>query len=328
MVAGSAVKTGVAVNNLVSQALPMDPVHPSARSTINIGALASSFPIQFDVSEPGERGAVQSVLPTVNVYTDAHEWVKELSFLMKGEQRYQILIANKDTTQEDELSKHPVGTTSIRKNRAVSLATWNFISAITEPMPNTPEEVRTPSQAIAGYTFKGPVISEFGQHVFYREKNFGRKRARMFNSAFWGYVPVTNIWGEDIRPGTRLYLILKKVLKTPETYEVDAMGQSIRTYEFATKMGGSISDTITDRPFQLIPWANFEKYEPRKEDLEYFDEFGQKHLGMAIFVGELIDYGSGETALGTRERFHPYKDGKVVANGTLPIYWVQWRCKI
>jgi hypothetical protein len=324
---GSSINTGIDGFS-IGGALPMVPIHPSATSSVDIGSLASSFPIKFDVTEPSTTGAVQTVLPTANIYTNAYEWANGYKFMMESEQRYQVLITNKDTEEEDQLLEKPMGQTAIRKNRAVSVPGWNFLQSVTEPMPSTPSDVLTPEACISKYTFKGPVISETGAHVFLREANFGRKRERMYNSGFWGYVPATNIWGEKVRPRTKLFFILKKV-ETPRNYDINPLGSSpIDSRTFVAKLGGAVLETVTNKPFQLIPWADFEKDEPRKEDLEYTDEFGYRHLGLKILVAEMHDFGSGTPDMGARMRFHPYRDARVASNGTLPVYWIQWKCKI
>jgi hypothetical protein len=309
-------------------AWPSNLVNASATSKIDIGSLPDIFPVPFNLNDPVMPGAVQNVLPTVNNYVPAYEWKPDLSFLSETRLRYEILITNKDDESEDNLVTVPNGKTAIRKSRAMGLATWNFVRCITEKMPESPSEVITANQCLADYTIRGPVISEMGQHEYYREKNFGRKENRFYNCGFWGRVALTNIWGDRIRPGTKLFLILKKQA-APESFYVNIKGTPVFTKTFVKRLGGAVGETVTPIPFQFIPWADYELDEPRESDLVYYDEFGGKHLGIAIHVADLHDYGNGRVDTGgSRTRFHPYRDERPMLNGSLPIYWVQWRCQI
>ena len=95
-----------------------------------------------------------------------------------------------------------------------------------------------------------------------------------------GPILTMNVWGENVKPGTPLYFILKKVDNPPSAYVIDPNGQH------AKRVQTSARKRLPRKSFQLIPYANDIHTRPPSSQVNYIDEDGTLKRGIRLCVGK------------------------------------------
>jgi hypothetical protein len=161
----------------------------------------------------------------------------------------------------------------------MNIAEWNFIQAALERLPATPDQVRSADDVWQHWTVEGVVATEEGEDDDLLPAN-NLHPERLFNTTVRGYTQTFAGWTGGVPAGTHLWLVLKKRPIDPQSPFVlspDAGG--VRT------VAAQQRDDVTTRPFQLSFWADAQLDAPPDSELQYEDEFGRVHRGLAIFVG-------------------------------------------
>ena len=96
-----------------------------------------------------------------------------------------------------------------------------------------------------------------------------------------GPILTLNVWGENVKPGTPLYFILKKVDNPPSAYVLDPSGQHSKRVQTQRKK-------LPRKSFQLIPYANDIHTRPPSNEVNYIDDDEAKSLkpGLRIYIGK------------------------------------------
>ncbi len=126
----------------------------------------------------------------------------------------------------------------------------------------------TPSTSYLAYTSKDAILEKMNYVGISQNIENAHTRFKMINVAVGGPLDVDNYWGESIRQGNYLYLILKRI-------------KNERTQEY--------------EEFQFVPWAEGDrdaydttqiKY-PSRLDTYYEDGYGNAHHGHTVTVGKV-----------------------------------------
>ena len=113
------------------------------------------------------------------------------------------------------------------------------------------------------------------------------RRNQSVNMVKAGRVSALRLWTTGLYAGTRLWFIIKRVPR-PRSYRVDATRPLMASdLGFMQLESATVNSDVqlSDRPFQLIPFASNERQSPSDEDLAYEDEFGIRKYGLPIMVG-------------------------------------------
>lgn len=177
-----------------------------------------------------------------------------------------------------------------RRYSMLNITMWNYQQQSCEKMPESPDKVLTPHQVWENWTIEGVVKSEEGTDT--PSGNYDEGKEQLLNNIIRGHVLTFNIWGKDVAAGTPLWLILKKTAPRDDGYVIRNIGVDIEDIN-------GIGTKLTNRPFQLFPYASATSPEPHDSVLNYEDEFGFVHRGIALYIGrsEKGSYSNGERAL-------------------------------
>lgn len=254
---------------------------------------------------PGPFGMADFVQPTPELNTNTMGWMTNWSApwaknakrfkhqLMDANQRYQLLITRREET--------PTGATMRRGEQSrryvmLNIAAWNYFQAMREQMPASAATVPTAIDTWHGkagktdaWTVEGVVRYEEGDDDSgnHWPRGYTQGDERLFNCTVVGHQYTYNTWDTNkVETGTRLYLILKKGatrtnLDDFSVHPARAMRRGRTDFR--------PDENITDRPFQLFFYADCRYDTPPQSALEYEDEFGNMHLGLAIYVGRVAD---------------------------------------
>ena len=198
------------------------------------------------------------------------------------------------------LCKKQRAETIVRGNRAKMLARrytlanivmFNYKQANSEVMPKTPEEVRSAMSVWNDWSVEGIVKSEegFAQNG---NKRYEDGKEYILNTTIRGAAYTFNIWDNCMDPQTKLFLILKK----PDN-PIDGI-YNLAPFGEVERISG-IGRTLTDRPFQLFPYAKSGVDFVPDEELIYYDEFNNMRRGVAIYVG-CVDKAAADTEKRTK----------------------------
>ncbi len=189
---------------------------------------------------------------------------------------------------------------------------WSF--ALTELAPTDHEEKMMDVETrMSTWSLDGVVRNEEGGKDHTGGQDYlDPSNEKVLNLTIQGQAYIFNLWGNDIQPQTKLWFIVKRVPREelPEKYIVNGNGEGhwakINKTEakriFRTNIGshsnqsfddgddlGNDDDTgiLTANPFQVLPWASVRYDRPPPSVLEYYDDFGEKAYGKAIYFGRV-----------------------------------------
>lgn len=191
-----------------------------------------------------------------------------------------LMIIKKDSPRNPSISGPNVRFTEL------NIHLWNYFIAQIQKRPTDPNDLMDADTFWSGFAVDGVCLNETNDSADWRIKNWEgipNNMEKEVTVVFSGKVECKNIWGPMLRPGTRLFLILKKKLITGH-YVVDAYGQERR---FLSVGPPASSEPLTNMPFQLEPWAKQGYDYPPDEALMYKDEFGVRHYGKPIYIGRV-----------------------------------------
>ncbi len=197
--------------------------------------------------------------------------------LMQSPQLGLVIITERE--QKDPISKR--SGMENRRYTMLNVPAWNYMKAKFEKNPNNPEEVKNAEQIWEDWTIEGVVRSEEGQEEKDYKDELGKER--LINTIVRGYAHVHNAWPKNIKSGTNLYLILKKIKQ--KAHKIDPYSSVINDTSPSTT--STNNGNITETPFQLISWADSRYDIPPDSELEYEDEFGVRHRGKYIYIGSV-----------------------------------------
>jgi len=112
------------------------------------------------------------------------------------------------------------------------------------------------------------------------------QRFKGINLCISGRATVLNIWGGNLRKGTKLYLILKKVYRSSGEYVLGDSRDTVKRVNISSDFDTKGDDVSTCLPFQLVPYAHYKYTTPPLEEIIYKDENGIKCIGRVIYVGK------------------------------------------
>jgi hypothetical protein len=170
-----------------------------------------------------------------------------------------------------------------------------------ERMPDRYEDFQTVAQRMSNYRIDGIAIHQFGgdDHRGYAE--VGQQRINIQTITQSGLTnDALKLWGSNIRNGTKLYLVVKRVRREqlPEQYYLDS--SSDKGKDPANPAQGFVRN-----PFQVIPWCSTVDDTPPPRELEYVDDDGIPQKGGYYYIGLVKDTGTWKT---------PSQSGKIQAS--------------
>lgn len=173
-----------------------------------------------------------------------------------------------------------------RRYTLVNIPHFNYFISQIQKFPKTPDEVKDAMDIWRNFAIEGVVLNETNASADWRLKGragIPTTQEKTLTFAFKGRVQCKNIWGNHIKQSTKLFLILKKK-EIKGHFVVDADGLNHKQLNV-----GGVEDgqPLTNRPFQLEPYAKFGVDYPPPEELLYLDEFGRRHYGLAIYIGTI-----------------------------------------
>ncbi len=194
-----------------------------------------------------------------------------------------VVIIQKNT-------KHPISERNSKESHryvVLNLPGWNYMQGKLQKLPLVWDSVKTAEEVWEKWAVEGIVRTEEGQDEAPHHDQVGRER--MVNATMWGYAYTYNIWGNNVRPGTTLWLILKQI-ETSGYYSLNTYAKDVQNLDLKG------NPELTDKPFQLIPWAHYNYTRPPLDVLMYYDEFNRRQIGKAIYIGrsETGTMGSGQ----------------------------------
>jgi hypothetical protein len=208
--------------------------------------------------------------------------------VMEATQHYQMMFTKKDG------KRNRMGDFA-REYTMFNLPAWNAWRARSERRAAAPEDVPTAEEAFKDWYFDGFVRSQDGGE-YQQGHDAQRHRQRELNLVVHGECYTFNFWaGQNVRPLTRLFLIVKMVDIPDDTEYVVNPAIGILSPH---------SDANPDRSrkaFQIFPYANFRHYWPPDDEVMYEDPFGRMVPGKVICIGRMgttFDAGS-DTRAGT-----------------------------
>ncbi len=181
-----------------------------------------------------------------------------------------------------------------RRYTQLNVPAWNYCIARTQKRAETFNDVKLADDIWKKWTVEGIVVSEEGQEEPHHRDEIGKER--LLNNTIRGYVYAFNIWGDNVRAGTKLWLILKQV-PIDGIFVLNTFGAEPQNIDMK-------NPEVSTRPFQLIPWAHHAYDSPPDSELIYEDDFGFRHRGKTIYVGraERGTYKLGERHTGEMSR--------------------------
>jgi hypothetical protein len=194
--------------------------------------------------------------------------------LMDAPQKYQIILTQREATDPVLKRKNR----EARRYTMLNVPALNFYLARTAAMPRTPADVKSALSILDMWSFDGIVRTEEGKmEQYFWKEDVGAER--LFNNVVRGYAHTFNVFGPNARPGTRLFLIIKKVQMAK-----DALF-NVKPYE---KTGIPVGNAnVSPIPFQIGFFGDYNYDKPPVKVLEYKDEFGHRHIGSYIYIGRV-----------------------------------------
>jgi hypothetical protein len=187
-----------------------------------------------------------------------------------------------------------------RRYTLMGIPTWNWLS-LQQYMKRPPmhaDEVLSMLQVWNRWALEGPVISETGANAM--SETYApsvRSQERVINLNLAGPQVVFNLWGPNVLPQTKLWLICKGVdygtLKSYRLQPDSALaGSAVRDPSkqagFHSQYNSADGATRVPKPPQLVAYAKAGQESVPLEELQYLDEFGYVRLGVPIEVGRVL----------------------------------------
>lgn len=206
--------------------------------------------------------------------------------IMSVSQVYQILVAQQE--RKDPILKRKGRET--RRYTLLNIPALNYFLGVNSTMPASRTEIQSAQEFLdridtsgnvakeGGWSIEGIVRTEEGAEDSYKSKREVTPE-RLFNSVVRGYAYTFNVFGPNARPGTALYIIVKKMRPAKDSKF------KVRPWERA-----ALPITAGDRtpsPFQFTFFGDYRHDTPPLKKLEYLDEFGFRHYGVAIYIGRV-----------------------------------------
>ncbi len=191
--------------------------------------------------------------------------------LMETSQVYQFLMTRRE-------GHAPLLRRSKRESRrytTLNVPALNYFLAMREPTPASPEDVPTAQDILNEWHFEGVVVTEEGGRSLRQDSKVGMERT--FNNVVRGFSYAFNVFGTNVRAGTRLFMIVKK------RHITDHPG--FKPKPWSDEIIGPHENGRTTRPFQFEFFGDWKYSEPPLHELVYVDEFGFRHLGAYIYLG-------------------------------------------
>lgn len=181
---------------------------------------------------------------------------------------------------------------------ALNLPTWNYMQACNERAPNVQGRSLTALEVLANWALMGVVRNDPSSMRSVNERgaaysNKPGQWQRLLNTVLAGPVFVHNYWGNHVKYGQTVYLILKKVdlhdVRSDSRSDTGSYNISLSDPHSSTAI--TIESGRSTRPFQLVPFIPppsraFSR--PTLADRAYHDEWGQRKYGVAFALGKVI----------------------------------------
>lgn len=207
--------------------------------------------------------------------------------LMAVSQVYQILFARQE--RQDPILKRK-GRES-RRYDLLNGPALNYFLRVNSSIPRTRDDVQSAQEFVervdargvptkeGGWAVDGIVRTEEGdEDKFHRKEEVTPERG--FNNVVRGFAYTFNCFGSNATPGTSLYIIVKKVRAKTST------GFKVRPWSNDAALPITAGNR-TPAPFQYEFFGDCHYDTPPLKKLEYFDEFGFRHYGKAIYIGRV-----------------------------------------
>jgi hypothetical protein len=223
----------------------------------------------FEYRDPNNQGQGWYSNPTVHDTVMLPEYKMGL---MNIPLERMLILLNK--SEEDNLSTYA---TEYRTYSCFDPSSFNYLFALYDDQTKG----KLASQIWENWTVGGVGVTDNDQKM----KVFrGVNRGRPVVMAKQGFLKVVNYWGNEVRKGSRLYLIFKrKKIPYNTSFELGRDSASFRQLDQTMKP----ANEKDFRPFQIVPWSGFNP--PPSSETEYEDYDGEIQDGVWIQVGKSDD---------------------------------------
>jgi hypothetical protein len=172
-----------------------------------------------------------------------------------------------------------------RRYAMMNIPMFNFYVASLQKKPSKFSDICSPEYYWRDWSVDGIAMSVTPQNSNSRSYVSEETGEKLINLIQAGPILTYNVFGH-VKPGTRLYLIFKKV-KKPANYNV--VHDRLRDVTTTPYAEGADSDEeeeqLTDLPYQLIPWGDYKYDYPPSNVTDFVDEFGVRRSGLVMFIG-------------------------------------------
>jgi hypothetical protein len=168
-------------------------------------------------------------------------------------------------------------------------------------MPAAGQRFMSVAERMASYRVDGVPVHQFGGNDHRGYSEMGQENTNIMTMCVHGLVrSMIKFWGNNVMPGTRLYLLIKRMPRN-EIMEFSLDASSVTPTKVMIQPGVS----LVNNPFQVIPWASTVDHEPPTSVREYRDDNGRKRTGGYIYIGKVDD---------PNEWNNPSRHGSVATN--------------
>lgn len=272
-------------------------VVPESSLPSQIRVLSSSLPSRATFNTPDFMSVMRN--PVINTYDNAGQLTNyrivtskicraSSEIHMPRSKRGQLIITRKESKKQTAKRKFGIGAEAYSQ---MTIPIWNYFQHRRERYPDSPEDVKSAEEVWKNFYVEGSVVTDESEIM-----NDTRGEHMMLISVT-GKMETYDIFGDKKVEGTRCWLILKKVkcdgryvLNSNQAFSFDR--QPIPE-NLSSQMGRD--KTYTDRPFKLVPYSHYLYDQPPSSELLYYDEFGNQHYGLPIYIGRVAEINMGDT---------------------------------
>jgi hypothetical protein len=162
-----------------------------------------------------------------------------------------------------------------RRYTMLNAPALNYVLAMQRVPPTPGARVpKTALEVMETWPFEGTVVTETGKEEQFNQNEVGAERG--FNCVVRGPAHTFNVFGEHVRCGTPLYIIVKKERVDKRQYVVNPMASPLTPH---------VSDKDATHAFQVSFFGHQEYRTPPLSKLRYIDERGIPAYGWYRRIG-------------------------------------------
>lgn len=234
---------------------------------------------------PDMQSVTNNNEPATNYYIPETKIMQTAKRILSTSTIHQIMFCKKErkSPMDNIVGVHGE---SIRRYCMADLPMLNYLLAISYKEPENPGNVMQARQVLSDWYVNGITIAEASGMS---NNNDFTSPERLINVCCLGDYETFNIWGNELKLETPLFFIVKQC-PFQESYRINRDGYTVVTNNnFTIKDKDDKNARPTSKPFQVIPYGNYQYSFPPYSQRVYTDEFGIERLGHVICLGKVRD---------------------------------------